>query len=237
MRFYLFICCLLACAFVTEAPANVGATSAGVTTTTGGQNDPSSEVQQQSSGFVQQNQQMPNAQGPNGMALPAGAANTDPTAKGSPSENKASAANGAGVSATPPAVPATPPPPPPPPPIYESTMRRIERRADTAKAPASTPPAVVVPSSKPQEKVTATAPVEKVPAPPAPTVKPAPAETRVKTSLADNSSERVATPPAVTGGRGAAPDGVTFFSGIAIAGALLAFGFFTFVRIGRNERP
>jgi hypothetical protein len=48
-------------------------------------------------------------------------------------------------------------------------------------------------------------------------------------------AERIIVPPAVTGGRGAAPDGFTFYSGITIAGALLAFGFFTFMRIGRNE--
>jgi len=51
----------------------------------------------------------------------------------------------------------------------------------------------------------------------------------------ETSAERAIVPPTVTGGRGAAPDGFTFYSGITIAGALLAFGFFTFMRIGRNE--
>lgn len=57
----------------------------------------------------------------------------------------------------------------------------------------------------------------------------------VKANPAETPAERTIVPPQITGGRGAAPDGFTFYTGLMIAGALLAFGFFTFVRLGRGE--
>jgi hypothetical protein len=63
---------------------------------------------------------------------------------------------------------------------------------------------------------------------------PAPAGPRVTAPAVDVPPQHI-TLPAITGGRGEAPDGFTFYSGLTIAGALLAFAFATFVRMGRNE--
>lgn len=238
MRFCLFLFCLLPGIFSAQTFAGVGQTSAGVTTTTGNQNDPSAEVQQQSSGFVQQNQQLANAPTPGAATSASGAAaaqNGQAGAAGvTQNGNKANAAivNGAPAAVSVPAPVAAPPPPPP---NYESTMRRLDRRTDTPPTPtviASGPPDAV-------RKPDSTQP----PKPPQPKLAPAPAVSasvsavaagRTENATAQAASEHVV-PPAVSGGRGEAPDGFTFYSGISIAGALFAFAFATFLRMGRND--
>jgi len=126
--------------------------------------------------------------------------------------------------------------PPPPPPNYESTMRRLDRHTDaTPTVIASGPPGAV---RKPDSAVP---PKAEEPKPARPTPAPAvSAPANAAPARAENATvqqtppERVA-PPAVTGGRGEAPDGFTFYSGVSIAGALLAFAFATFLRMGRSD--
>lgn len=228
-------------AFAPAAIAGVAGTSAGVTTTIGNSNEPSADVQAQSAGFVQKNQQaQQGGQSVSAVVLPVGAA-PDPTQAAADKSAAALAgksidgrdASGAA------AVSAAPETAPPPPPVYESTMRRLEKR----NAPATPPPTTVEASGPPgavrkddgQAAVKLEEPVPTPAAAPAQAqAKPAASAPRVPTPVVEASPERI-TPPAVTGGRGEAPDGFTFYSGVTIAGALLAFALATFLRIGRNE--
>jgi len=228
-------------AFAPAAIAGVGGTSAGVTTTIGNSNEPSADVQAQSAGFVQQNQQNQQAQqggqSVSGVVLPVGAV-PDPAKVAA--DKSAAAATGKSTDASgAAAVVAVPAAPPPPPPVYESTMRRLEKR----NAPTTPPPMTVEASGPPGAVRKDDAQPAVRPAEPAPAVavapvqaqtKPAQSVPRVTPPAVEVSPERI-TPPAVTGGRGEAPDGFTFYSGVTIAGALLAFALATFLRIGRNE--
>jgi hypothetical protein len=227
--------CLVLIAAVTSPPAfaNAGATSAGVTTTTGNSTDPSADVQSQSAGFVQQNQQLQNAQSPNGAAATsstvAGAvAPVGATGAGNASDaDAAQQAQAAGTAAAAPAVP------PPPPPTYESTMRRLDRRAEAAPASAPTVIASGPPGAVRKQEPAEPAKSRSAPAP-APSTSATPPVANTATGRTDD-VEHVRLAPVVSGGRGEAPDGFTFFSGVTIAGALLAFAFATYLRMGRSE--
>lgn len=228
---------LLLGGFALTAPAlaGVGATSAGVTTNIPNQDptQPSANVQEQSSGFVQQNQQLQNGGLATGITLPGGAtgsasgqadANHDPN---SPAE-AAAAEHRAG--ADPHAAPAAPAAPPPPPPTYVSVIKPVTKTkapevgadalADVAAKHA--PAAAVKPAitDKPVPKPTVAA------KPPLP-VRPTPA--------VEPPDAAIVAPAAPTGGRGAAPDGFTFYAGTGTALALLAFAFSLFLRIGKDE--
>ena len=228
----LFVVC-----FACSGPlwAGVGATSSGVTTTVGNSTDPSAEVQQQSSGFVQQNQQQ-NTPTPgagtatSGATSQAGQAGTN----GAQNGDRANTAgvNGVAVVAPPPA-PATPPPPPP---VYESTMRRLDRHSDAAPTVVASGPPGAVRKHDPADSAKPAKPAAPTPKPaPTPTAPPPPnTVTPARADASPTPPERV-TAPVVSGGRGEAPDGFTFYSGISIAGALLAFAFATYLRMGRSE--
>jgi hypothetical protein len=208
--------------------ANVGATSASVTSTD--PTNPSSDVQQQSAGFVAQNQQLQNA--PNGIVLPGtatgAAANGAAAGKAKDENAKDGAANGT-------AAAQKPAPPPPPPPTYVSNIRPLNPVAEsTASEPApnakaETPSAatatvsVVKPAVPPMQRKPPQVPQIAVAPKPRPAVAPV----------------REAPAPAADpgGGRGAASDGYTFYFGLAIAAALLALALVTFLRIGRGEAP
>lgn len=115
-------------------------------------------------------------------------------------------------------------------------MRRIERHND-APPPA---PAPTVVASGPPGAVRKHDPAEEpVPAPAksgAPVVSKSPPAGNSTAPARTDIAEPVPPPaPAVTGGRGEAPDGFTFFSGLTVAGGLIAFAFMTFLRIGRSE--
>jgi hypothetical protein len=230
MRFQIFFLCLLAGSFSTAAFASVGASSAGVSTTGGNSTDPSAEVQQQSSGFVQQNQQQ-NTRTPGATA--SGAATPQAGQAGASAQN--GKANTTIVNGVPVAVPAAAPAaPPPPPPVYESAMHRLDRHTEaTPTVIASGPPGAV----RKQEAVEPPKPTVAKPAPvPVPAVTPpsntvTPARVDVAAQI---QPEHIAA-PVIGGGRGEAPDGFTFYSGSAIASALLAFAFATYLRIGRSE--
>src|SRR5690348_13109932 len=215
-----------------HAPAFAGVrtTSAGVTTVD--PNNPSTDVQQQSSGFVAANQQAQNAAN-GGIVLPNGVAGS-----AQPGQNAAGNAGASGAQAGQPggsnaaaehAPPAVPPPPPPPPPTYESRMRPVTPAI--VAAPAQTQPAA--PAASAQK------PVQTPEKPAQPAVKPAivPAPNPNRAPPIEKKQDEPA--PAVTadpgGGRGAAPDGYTFWFGLLIAGALLALAAATYLRIQRGE--
>ncbi|MGH8040876.1 MAG: hypothetical protein ACREPN_02400 [Rudaea sp.] len=204
--------------------ANAGTTSAGVTTTD--PNAPSTDVQQQSSGFVAANQQLQN-----GIAMPGTAAGgvqageSGASAAGDPagSSTDVNAAAGHANGAENPATPAAPPPPPP---NYESRMRPLNRSTNTEPAAEPPPPRSV-----------------STPAASAPTVVNKPPRVVTKPAPAPTAAEKPAATPTSTtatnagGGRGEAPDGYTFWLGLIVAGALLALALTAYLRIGRGETP
>jgi hypothetical protein len=230
-------------AFCGTAHAGAGFTSGGVTTT-GGTNstDPSSDVQSQSSNFVQQNQQLQNTNtGANGgttgvVSLPGGKTlATDPNAASQGKPGDADAKNADGKSGTPgqpgqaAAAPAVPPPPPP---DYVSVVKHLNKpAAGTASTTVVAANATAEPApAEPPKPAPDTTP----PPPRTPPVQAAPRVNRV--AEADkHPAEHPAPPPAVSGGSGAAPDGYTFYVGLGLAGLLLGFAGITYVRGDRDE--
>jgi hypothetical protein len=231
LRFTFGLAFLILLALSTPALAGVGASSSGVTTSTGNSTDPSADVQSQSASFVQQNQQQAqNAATASGIAVPGSVS----AQSGAPTGTSPDGSPAGGNSQQ--AQPAVPSEPPPPPPVYESTMRRLDRRSP--EPPSMTVEASGPPGSerKPDAEPVVSAPPKATPPPPAPSapLKSPPLAPR-PSAPAESAPEHAIVPAPVTGGRGAAPDGFTLYSGLTIAGALLAFGFFTFMRIGRSE--
>ena len=249
-RHFFFIATCLAAA---PALANVGGTSSGVTSTVGTQGtNASPEVQQQSAGFVQQNQQLQDAQNPGastGIVLPGGVANA---ASGSAAKGAQNSANPGGSKENPgdpggaqaAATPAIPPPPPPPPPTYVSVVKHLTPGQETADATqtetvASATPvtAVVAPPVTP-----APAKSDPVPGPPktaAAIIPPAPlagAPANAATNAAKiGASERATEASVVSGGRGPAPDGYTFYVGFGIALLLLVIAFGAYLSSQKDE--
>lgn len=220
---------LLLCGLSTPACAGVNAQSAGVTGID--PTVPSNDVQQQSAGFVAQNQQLQNAGAGQATVIPplAGTAAANAAANAAHESSQAAAAHEAAAKAA--AEQKAPPPPPAPPPVYESRMRPVERSAAVAEAvvpaaPQKTPAAASAAPhvEKPAlaKSANATLPAQApVTHPAAPTVPQAPAEPEAA--------------PDPGGGRGAAPEGYTFYGGMLIAGALLALALLTFLRLRRGE--
>lgn len=245
----------LLCIASAAAQAGVGATSSGVLPTgAAGSTDPSAAVQQQSSGFVQQNQA--NAAN-NGTGVPQGGATAttingvvQPAGAGSNVDGRDKALNAAGGNAAAAAAPATPPAPPPPPPTYVSNIKRVTPAESPAAGTstttvAATPVVAPVnahePALDPAPAAAAAAPTK--PAPPRPVApKPAPATATNAAVPAATAAAKAATaksaaevPAVVSGGSGAAPDGYTFYLGIGIALALLVFALATYLRTQQDE--
>jgi len=224
-RFALYLSLCAGCACLASAFAGVGTTSAGVTTTD--LTNPSANVEQQSSGFVAANQQAQNGAA-GGIALPAGVAASAQPGQTGASNTTAGAAHDGSKTAAEHAPPAAPPPPPPPPPTYESRIKPV------ASAP------VVAPATAPARPAASAASVPKpVHAPEKPEAKPAPVPASNQNRVTSVEKKQDEPMPASTadpgGGRGAAPDGYTFWFGLLIAGALLALAAVTWLRIQRGE--
>jgi hypothetical protein len=242
IRHVILIACCLAAA---PALAGVAGQSSGVTSTIGNQGtDASPEVQQQSAGFVDQNQQLQNAQNsasPTGIVVPVvanvagaagarGAANAaGPDAGGKPGDpNSASA------------TPATPPPPPPPPPTYVSVVKHLTPGSDSdpSGTTAVVPVAVATPSDT-QAPAVAPGLVKTDAPPPAPTKAPAPVVSAPVNAAANaekiGANERAMETGVVSGGRGPAPDGYTFYVGFGIALLLLVIAFGAYVKSKKDE--
>jgi hypothetical protein len=230
---------IVSCLAAAPAFAGVAGQSSGVTSTIGNQGtDASPEVQQQSAGFVQQNQQ--NAQNPvspTGVIVPVvanaagarGAANAaSPDSNGKPGDPN-------GASAT----PATPPPPPP---TYVSVVKHLTPGSDStdpASATTAVPVAVVTPSDTQAPTVApAQAKADTLPVP-VKTATPVPPPTSVvaPTAAAEKigASERAAETGVVSGGRGPAPDGYTFYVGFGIALLLLVVAFGAYLSSQKDE--
>lgn len=226
---------LAAWALSAQALAGVGTTSAGVTPT-GGQTstDPSPDVQSQSSGFVQQNQQLQNAASPNGIPLPAGAVAAGAKSTQPGQENSVDGSGNAAQRSA--AQAAAPPTPPPPPPTYVSAVKHLSNPAADTKVTSTLLPPALSTAHLPQLPADTAPALRSAP----PVANPVPTNRPVVTAVAKPvaavaANTNASTPPAITGGRGAAPDGYTFYAGLIIAGLLLAFAFGAFLRTGKDE--
>jgi hypothetical protein len=243
---------IASCLAAVPALAGVGATSSGVTSSVGQGTNASPEVQQQSAGFVQQNQQLQGAQNPvsaNGIVMPGGVANASGAAGARGGANGANGANAAnpesngkpGDPNNAPATPATPPPPPPPPPTYVSVVKHLNPGSDSADpagmaavTPASVaaPPAVAPPPVVPAQMKSDTPP----PAPAKPATPAAVASVPAAGTAANTGgSERAAETGVISGGRGPAPDGYTFYVGFGIALLLLVIAFGAYLSSQKDE--
>jgi hypothetical protein len=231
---------IAACAPFANALAGVGATSSGVSTNIGtGSTDPSAGVQQQSAGFTQQNQQLQNASAPGAaasLAMPGSATGANPS-KSNAAGNSPGSTDPAQAAGAAPGAAAAPAVPPPPPPTYVSVVKHLKPDAPPADTVATG--VVAVPTTTPppaQVDATPAAPA-RAPAmtPAVPTAAPRPVA-RADANVANHTgAEHMPDASGSTGGRGDAPDGITFYAGLGLALALLAFALSTYLRAQRDE--
>ena len=249
VRNFILIACILiaSCFCVTPVLAGIGGTSSGVTSTVGTQGtNASPEVQQQSAGFVQQNQQLQDAQNaasPTGIVMPGGVANAAGAAGAHSAANAANPANpeSGEKPGGPGSTPATPPPPPPPPPTYVSVVKHLSPGSDSADPAGTTAVAapVVAAATPAPALVPAQGKTDTLPAPAA-KVSAQPAAAAAPTAAAANAekigaSERAAETGVISGGRGPAPDGYTFYVGFGVALLLLVIAFGAYLSSQKDE--
>jgi hypothetical protein len=213
--------------------AGVGASSSGVTTTD--PTNPTQEVQDQSSAFVAQNQQIQSA-AERGITLPGTVNATGNHAGGASGQHDGSGAGNAADGKHGSEKPEPPPPPPPPPPTYVSHMRPVNR---AEPPPVADTEGLVAQVEKPvnpiaMPKNATPAPVAK---PPPVERKNTPTQSRPEPSPPPSDEAPLVVAAGPTGGRGAAPGGFTFYVGLLIAGALLALALRWYLLLGRGDAP
>ena len=136
-----------------------------------------------------------------------------------------------------PAAPATPPPPPPPPPTYVSAVKHLTPGSDSADpvATAVVTPAAVATPELPPPPFAGTPPEPAKPAASPAVVVANPPVTPVANAEKIGANERAAETGVVSGGRGPAPDGYTFYVGFGIALLLLAIAFGAYLSSQKDE--
>lgn len=220
---------LLLTGISSPAFAGVGAQSSGVTSVD--PNAPSTAVQQQSGEFLAQNQQAQNAAVNHGIAVPGTMPVTANNPSGGAAANSESAKEAAAHAEA--AQKAAAAKPPPPPPVYESRIRSLARTTQVTETEA----AMTVKPLPPKTPVAA--PARKPLASPAqreaPQPTPAGNAAHANAGATPAATQAPELAPQPSGGRGAAPEGYTFYLGLAIAAALLALALATFLRIQRGE--
>ncbi len=241
------------CIVCAQGHAGVGATSSGVNTNTPTSLAPSASVQDQSSGFVQQNQQaQQNAASPNGIAVPSSATGTSGTAAANAAnagQRNGAAPDASGKPGDPqkpgdPAAAAAPAAPPPPPPAYVSVVKHLKPGTSDTATTVETAPMATTATDTPPPAPAQQPKTDPPPAAPAPVATPtlAPrAPPAARTAATDPGAEKhpaanhVAAATAVTGGSGEAPDGITFYLGLGIAMALLGVALAAYLRSQRDD--
>ena len=228
-------CCILALSlFALPAWAGVGSQSSGVTTTD--PTNPSQEVQDQSANFVAQNQLAQNA-ATNGIAVPgAGTSMAGSRAIGANAQHDSNdvnaSAGGAPESSTQaePESRTEPEPPPPPPPTYVSHIRPVNR----TEPPDSDTDTPIARTDAPARATAPVAPPRPEAHPPRAERKPLPTPAKPVQQPKAADDPLLVAPTGPTGGRGAAPEGYTFYFGLLIAAALLALAFVCYLRLARG---
>jgi hypothetical protein len=113
-------------------------------------------------------------------------------------------------------------------------MHRLDRHADAEPTVVASGPPGAVHKQEPAEAAKPAVP-KPLPAPVPAAPSPPNTVTAARVDVGAQTQPEHIVAPVVGGGRGEAPDGFTFYSGSAIASALLAFAFATYLRIGRSE--
>jgi hypothetical protein len=227
------------CALMPSAWAGAGLTSAGVDPTAGNNNAPEEPTLAQVAPVANQGQPGAASAGTNTPVL-------NPAVAGTASANGQQAANGAADGAKPAApvvvVPTPPPPPPDPSTLPVSVIKPLNKSAENAPAKADAESTVTT-MAKPSRHVAPDAPAEPMPAPgraPTPATaraqQPAPAARAEPARTAADAAAAIATPSSATADGSA--NGLVFYTGMGIAGIILALSFVGFMRAGKDSgRP
>ena len=233
---------LAACCFlVPSAWAGAGLTSAGVDPTVGNNNAQEEPTLAQVSPVANQGQPGGTANAAANSAVP------NPIVAGAAGANGPNAANAAAdgsktAAATVAVAPAPPPPPPDPSTLPVSVIKPLNKSADNAPPPKVDVESTVTTMAKPPRPVSTDAPAQPTPAQvraPTPTPariqQPSPAA-RTEPRAASDAAAAAATPTSATADGSA--NGVVFYTGMGIAGIILALSFAGYMRAGNDSgRP
>ena len=220
------------CAMAGHAWAGAGLTSAGVDPTIGNNNTQAEPTLAQVAPVT--NQQGPAGGGSSGtsagVVVPATAAGAAAQTGGAAGQHAAGAAGDAAKSATAVVAPTPPPPPPDPSTLPVSVIRPLNKTPDSAAPTTAEPasPATSAAKARPARQPLASAPAEPVAARPTPRVV-QPAPPRVDARAAGDAA---ATPAATADG---SANGYVFYTGVGIAGIILALSFAGFMRAGSGD--
>lgn len=238
-RILLLVTC---CAFMPTAWAGAGLTSAGVDTSAGNNNAQNEPTLAQVAPVANQGQPGTVSSGANAAVPNPAAAGTQ--AGGQPGANAASgAADGSKTATAAVAVPpARPPPPPDPSTLPVSVIRPLNKAAENAPPKADTAVSGMTATAKPTRHAPDEGPAEAPAAaptpPPAPSRAPPPqppARTEPARTAGDVAAA-ITTPTSATADGSA--NGYVFYTGMGIAGIILALSFVGYMRAGNDSgRP
>lgn len=223
------------CALAARAWAGAGLTSAGVDPTVG--NNAQAEPTLAQVAPVTNQQGQPGGGTSAGVVLPATGAGGAAQAGGAAGQRAASGAAGdASKPATPVVVaPAPPPPPPDPSTLPVSVIRPLNKTPESAPPPAAESVSTSTASkTKPTRQPLASEPAEPVAARPPPprVVQAAPARADTTRAAGDTPATPAAANSATADG---SANGYVFYTGVGIAGIILALSFAGFMRAGNSE--
>jgi len=229
------------CSLMPSAWAGAGLTSAGVDPTVGNNNAQQEPTLAQVAPVANQGQSgsansAANSAVPNAVVAGAGGASGANAANGAADGSKTAAAIVA-------APPAPPPPPPDPSTLPVSVIKPLNKSAENAPPPKADAESTVTTLANPARHVATDTPARPTPAQarvPAPastlSQQPAPA-TRTEPARAAVDAPAPATPPPPATADGSA-NGFVFYTGLGIAGIILALSFFGYMRTGNDTgRP
>jgi hypothetical protein len=225
------------CSLTPSAWAGAGLTSAGVDPTVGNNNAQQEPTLAQVAPVSNQGQPGGTANAAANTAVP------NPAVAGAAGASGPNAADGSKSAAAPVAVaPAPPPPPPDPSTLPVSVIRPLNKSAENAP-PRSDADSTVTTMAKPTRQVATDAPAEpkpaqvRAPTPASPRMQqPVPAA-RAEPARASADAAAAATTPTSATADGST-NGLVFYTGMGIAGIILALSFFGFMRAGKDSgRP
>jgi hypothetical protein len=224
-----------------SAWAGAGLTSAGVDPTVGNNNAQDEPTLAQVAPTANQSGIV--SSGPNAAVPTSAVAGTAGAAGANGPQAANAAADGSKPAAAVAVAPAPPPPPPDPSTLPVSVIRPVNKSGETATPKSDDESAATTMASKPGRRVPADTPAEPTPVParaPTPALarapQPAPAARAEPPRTAVNAAPASTTPTSATADGSA--NGFVFYTGMGIAGIILALSFFGFMRAGNDSgRP
>jgi len=228
------------CALMPSAWAGAGLTSAGVDPTPGNNNAQDEPTLAQVAPTANQTGVV--SSGSNAAVPNAAVAGTVAAAGANGAQAGNAAADGSKAAATVAVAPAPPPPPPDPSTLPVSVIRPVNKPAENATPRAEAESAVTTTAPKPPRHIQTDASGESVPAPvrvptsaPARASQPAPAPPS-RSATPVSAAPATAAPTSATADGSA--NGFVFYTGMGIAGIILALSFFGYMRAGNDTgRP